>query len=253
MFGKSSNPALGKKVFEKSLSGNYSQVMTAQGAANKTLLLTLLVILGATYTWKLFFAESSIELGAERVSTWMLASGISGFVLSLIIIFVKKLAAILAPIYAILEGLFLGALSAFFEAQYPGIVIQAVGLTFTTLLTMLFLYKTKIIKVTQKFKMGVFAATGGIALMYLGSWIAGMFGANLGFLYGNGALSIGISIFVVIIAALNLVLDFNFIETGAQMKAPKYMEWYSAFGLMVTLIWLYIEFLKLLVKLSSRD
>lgn len=253
MFGKSSNPALGSKIFEKSLSDNSTSVMTVQGTANKTLLLSMLVILGATYTWKLFFAEANLELGAERVSTWMISSGIIGFVLSLIIIFVKKISPILSPIYAIFEGLFLGALSAFFEAKFPGIVIQAVGLTFSTLFMMLLLYKFRIIKVTQKFKMGVMAATGGIVLMYVVSWVVSMFGVNIGFMYDNSLLSIGISLFVVVIAALNLVLDFDFIETGAQMNAPKYMEWYSAFGLMITLIWLYIEFLKLLSKLSSRS
>ncbi len=253
MFGKSSNPALGKKVFEKSLADKTTSTMTVQGTANKTFLLTLLVILGATYTWKLFFSEPTIELAMSRVSPWMLIGGIAGFVISLIIIFVKKLAPVLAPVYAIIEGLFLGSLSGFFEAMYPGIVIKAVALTLTTLFSLLFFYKTGIIKVTQKFRMGVFAATGGIALMYLFSWIAGMFGANLSFLYDSSGLSIGISLFVVVIAALNLVLDFDFIATGEKMGAPKYMEWYSAFSLMITLIWLYIEFLKLIAKLSNRN
>ncbi|WP_218186236.1 Bax inhibitor-1/YccA family protein [Marinifilum fragile] len=139
------------------------------------------------------------------------------------------------------------------NATYPGIVMQAVGLTFGTLFAMLFAYKTGLIKVTQKFKAGIVAATGGIMLFYLVSWIMNMFGIGNGFYYGSSLLSIGISLFVVVIAALNLVLDFDFIEKGAQSGAPKYMEWYGAFGLMVTLIWLYVELLRLLAKIANRD
>jgi uncharacterized YccA/Bax inhibitor family protein len=156
-------------------------------------------------------------------------------------------------VYAVLEGLFLGGTSAIFEARCPGIVIQAVGLTFGTLFCLLMAYKSGVIKATENFKMGVVAATGGIALMYFITMILGFFGVSVPFIQGSSPLSIGISVFIVIIAALNLVLDFDFIENGSAAGAPKYMEWYAAFGLMVTLIWLYIEILRLLSKLRSRD
>jgi uncharacterized YccA/Bax inhibitor family protein len=160
--------------------------------------------------------------------------------------------AFTAPIYALLEGLFLGGISAIFEAQYPGIVIQAVSLTFGTLFCLLLAYRSGIIKVTENFKLGVAAATGGIALIYLATLVLGLFGVRMPFIHESGLIGIGFSLFVVVIAALNLVLDFDFIESGAKSGAPKYMEWYAAFGLMVTLIWLYIEILRLLAKLRSR-
>jgi uncharacterized YccA/Bax inhibitor family protein len=153
----------------------------------------------------------------------------------------------------VLEGLFLGGISAFFEARYPGIVIQAVALTFAILFALLFAYKSRIIKPTQNFRLGVFAATGGVMMLYIVSFLLNLFGVPVGYLHDNSPLSIGISVVIVIIASLNLVLDFDFIEQGAGTNAPKYMEWYAAFGLMVTLIWLYIEILHLLSKFASRD
>jgi len=183
----------------------------------------------------------------------MIGGAIGGFILALVTVFKPKLSPYTAPFYALFEGLFLGGISALMNASYPGIVMQAVGLTFGTLFAMLFAYKTGLIKVTQKFRSGIIAATGGIMLFYMVTWILGMFGFGNGLYYGSSLLSIGISLFVVVIAALNLVLDFDFIERGAQSGAPKYMEWYGAFGLMVTLIWLYIELLRLLSKLASRD
>jgi uncharacterized YccA/Bax inhibitor family protein len=157
------------------------------------------------------------------------------------------------PIYALLEGLFLGGISAIFEARYPGIVIQAVSLTFGTLLVLLVAYTSRVIRPSENFKLGIVAATGGIALIYMASFVLGLFGVSMPYIHDNGLIGIGFSLFVVVIAALNLVLDFDFIENGASQGAPKYMEWYGAFGLMVTLIWLYIEILRLLAKLRSRN
>ena len=173
-------------------------------------------------------------------------------VIGIVIHFKKTWSMYLAPIYSVCQGVALGALSAFFEARYPGIVIQAVGLTFSTLFCLLGAYKSGMIKVTENFKLGVAAATGGLCLFYFATFILGLFGVPMTFFHGNGLMSIGLSLVVVGIAALNLVMDFDFIEQGADQGAPKYMEWYSAFGLMVTLIWLYIEILRLLAKLQSR-
>jgi uncharacterized YccA/Bax inhibitor family protein len=167
-------------------------------------------------------------------------------------VFKKNWAIVTAPLYAVLEGLVLGGLSATFEARFPGIVIQAVGLTFGTLFALLLAYKSGVIKATENFKLGVVAATGGIALVYLAGFVLGFFGVSIPYIHGSGTIGILFSLVVVVIAALNLVLDFDFIESGAASGAPKYMEWYAAFGLLVTLIWLYLEILRLLAKLRSR-
>jgi uncharacterized YccA/Bax inhibitor family protein len=186
------------------------------------------------------------------VYPYLIGGLLGGFVVALVTVFKKNWAMVTAPIYALLEGLVLGALSAVFEARFPGIVIQAVGLTFGTLFALLMAYKSGLIKATENFKLGVVAATGGIALVYLASLALGFFGVSIPFIHGSGPIGILFSLFVVVIAALNLVLDFDFIEGGAAAGAPKYMEWYAAFGLLVTLIWLYIEILRLLAKLRSR-
>ena len=254
MFGKSSNPVLKNDTFTSTyLTGSQSEVMTIKGTVNKTFIMLLLVIIGASYTWKIFFGFADPVVGASNIMGWMIGGAIGGFILSLVTIFKKTWAPFTVPIYAILEGLFLGAISAYFNSMFPGIVIQAVTLTFGTLFTLLFAYKSGLIKVTESFKLGVVAATGGIAIFYFITFILSMFGVNTSFMMGSGLLSIGISVFIVIIAALNLVLDFDFIEKGAEAGAPKYMEWFGAFSLLVTLIWLYIEFLRLLSKLNSRD
>ncbi|MFW5780944.1 MAG: Bax inhibitor-1/YccA family membrane protein [Bacteroidota bacterium] len=251
--GRSSNPVLGKNTFNaRTISGSVTNVMTLQGTVNKVFMMLGLVILAAFYTWNLFFQAGDMQSGANAVVPWLAGGGIGGFIFALITVFKRSWAPFTAPVYAVLEGLFLGGISAFFEAQYPGIVIQAVGLTFGTLFSLLFAYKTGLIKATENFKLGVVAATGGIFLVYFVTFILNLFGVNVGFIHGNGIVAIGFSIFVVIIAALNLVLDFDFIEQGAEASLPKYMEWYAAFGLIVTLIWLYIEFLRLLAKLNSR-
>ncbi|MTI31630.1 Bax inhibitor-1/YccA family protein [Xanthovirga aplysinae] len=247
-FGRSSNPTLKPEIFSSIRNSDYSNSMTVQGTVNKTLLMLALVIVPASYTWGEFFSGAN-------VSPYIGIGGIGGFIFALITIFKKEWAPITAPIYAILEGLFLGALSANIQFQNPvgdSIVMQAVVLTFGTFFTLLIAYKAGWIKVTDKFRMGLVAATGGVALVYFISFIMSFFGGGLSFLYGSGMISIGFSLVVVVIAALNLVMDFDFIERGANAGAPKYMEWYAAFGLMVTLIWLYIEILRLLSKLNSR-
>lgn len=251
---RSSNPVLKEKTFHRDYTSS-TEVMTVNGTINKTALMLLLVIVGAVFTWNKFMEglTFSPEAAQSAIMPWLLIGGIGGFITVLITVFRPQSSGISAPVYAVFQGLFLGGISALFETMYGGIVVRAVMLTLAVFAAMLFFYRSGIIKVTRKFAMGVFAATAGIALVYFVSFIAGMFGANLEFLHGNSNLSIGISLVVVGIAALNLVLDFSFIENAAKSGAPKYMEWYGAFGLMVTLIWLYLELLRLLAKLSSRD
>ena len=252
---RSANPALNKSTFAfASFDRAEGEVMTINGTVYKTFIMLVLVVAGAFYTWNMFF-KALPENAISAVSTWLLVGGIGGFILALVTVFKKTWAYITAPLYAFLEGLFLGGISAIFEAQFAGegIVLRAVLLTFGTLFALLAAYRSGLIKVTRNFKLGVVAATGGIALVYFISFIASMFGANISFLHGNSILSIIISLVVVVVAALNLVLDFDFIEEGAKAGAPKYMEWYAAFGLMITLVWLYLEILRLLAKLSSRD
>jgi uncharacterized YccA/Bax inhibitor family protein len=245
---RSSNPALSEQIFAKERVYTSSEVMTIEGTKYKTLAMLALVVLGAVYTWRL------AAIGSTSVTIWMMVGGIGGFITALITAFSPRSAPITAPIYSVLQGLLLGGLSAFMSAQYGlGIITQAVGLTFATFFFMLLLYRSGTIKVTAKFRMAVFAATGAIALMYFISFIMSMFGAPIGFIHDGGLLSIIISLVIIGVAALNLALDFDFIERGVNQGAPKYMEWYGAFGLMVTLIWLYIEFLRLLSKLSRRN
>jgi uncharacterized YccA/Bax inhibitor family protein len=252
---RTGNPALNKNTFTRFASAEETSAMTISGTVNKVALMLLLVLGGAWYTWRMAFeAIQTDPLAASRaVMPWMIGGGIGGFVVAIITVFKRPWAGITGPIYAVLEGLFLGGISAFFEARYPGIVIQAVALTFAVLFALLFAYKSRIIKPTENFKLGVFAATGGVMMLYLVSFVLNLFGVPVGYLHNNSLLSIGISVVIVIIASLNLVLDFDFIEQGAASSAPKYMEWYAAFGLMVTLIWLYIEILRLLSKIASRN
>ncbi|HEX9924019.1 MAG TPA: Bax inhibitor-1/YccA family protein [Anaerolineae bacterium] len=248
---RTSNPALNSKIFA-SLAPS-SDAMTIQGTVNKTGLLLLLVLLSATWIWSRFFGALEPSQSLPGIAPWMFGGAIGGFVVALVTIFKKSWAGVTGPIYALLEGLFLGGISAIFEARYPGIVIQAVSLTFGTLLVLLVAYTSRVIRPSENFKLGIVAATGGIALVYVASFVLGLFGVSMPYIHGNGLIGIGFSLFVVVIAALNLVLDFDFIENGASQGAPKYMEWYAAFGLMVTLIWLYIEILRLLAKLRSRN
>lgn len=254
---KSSNPVFGKQIFSRTYSDTNEGVMTINGTINKTGIMLAIVVFAALFTWNKFFEAynpSIPEAAFSSIKLWLILGGIGGFITALITAFRPQIAAISAPIYAAFEGLFLGGISAFFETMYPGLVMRAVALTFGVFFIMLFLFRSGTIRATGKFKMVIMAATGGIALIYFVSFIAGMFGASMNFLYGNGLMGIGFSLVVVVIAALNLILDFDMIQQGAQAGAPKFMEWYGAFGLMVTLVWLYLEILRLLAKLASgRD
>lgn len=243
---RTGNPALNAKTFAGYAATE--RVMTIEGTVNRTGLLLVLLLLGAGWSWRVFYAE-----GMAATMPYIWGGALGGFVVALVTIFKKEWAAVTAPVYAVLEGLCLGALSGLFETQFPGIVLQAVGLTFGTLLALLVAYKSGVIKATENFKLGVVAATGGIALVYLATLVLGFFGVAIPFIHGSGPIGILFSLFVVVIAALNLVLDFDFIESGAAQGAPRFMEWYAAFGLMVTLIWLYLEILRLLAKLRSRN
>jgi len=245
---KTSNPAMSEKILRDFAYTNTNEgVMTVQGTVNKVALLFLLTIAAAIFTWNKFITAP------ESVMVWVAVGGIGGLITALIIIFKKDKAAIFAPVYAIFEGLFLGAISAMFASMYDGIVMRAVMLTMAVLFTMLFAYKTGMIRVTEKFKAAVIAATVGIAIAYFVSFILGLFGMDMSFMRGGGTIGIIISLVIVGVAALNLVLDFDFIENGAKAGLPKYFEWYGAFGLMVTLIWLYLEILRLLSYLSGRN
>jgi len=209
----------------------------------------LLCFITAAWTWNQFYATGD----PASISGYMMVGIFGGLIVALVTIFKPTAAPISAPIYALLEGLAIGGISAMFEANYPGIVIQAVGLTFGTLAALLMAYKSGLIKPTENFRLMLFAATGGIFLLYLVNIIMGFFGAQIGFIHSNGLVGIGFSLVVVAIAALNLVLDFDFIEQAAEQGAPKYYEAYGAFSLLVTLIWLYLEILRLLAKLYSRN
>jgi uncharacterized YccA/Bax inhibitor family protein len=245
---RTSNPALNERAFqgERAVLG---EAMTLQGTVNKTGVLLICAVATAAWTWNLFLHSHS----PQSVMPLALLGGIGGLIVAMVTIFKKQWAGITAPIYALLEGLVLGSISAMLEVRFPGIAIQAVSLTFGTLVILLLAYRSGLIAVTEKFRLGVIAATGGIALFYIVEIVLGFFGIHFTAVNGSGAIGIGFSIFVVIIAALNLVLDFDFIETGVRVGAPKYMEWYGAFGLMVTLIWLYFEILRLLSKIRSRE
>ena len=245
---RSGNPSLNSKVFEKlerPSSGHLlrDDVMTIQGTVDKTgISLALLVFAG-------YFAYVPNGL------IYMIIGGlIGGFIVAIITISKKTWAPITVPLYAMFQGLLLGSISYMYGQMFEGIVLNAVILTVSILVSLLLVYKSGYIKVTENFKLGIAAATGGIFLVYLFSFIGGFFGLNFSFLDSNNGslMSIGISLFIVIIASLNLVMDFDFIEEGAEKGAPKYMEWYGAFGLLVTLVWLYLEILRLLAKLNSR-
>ena len=242
-FGRSGNPAFGNRFDADAEFSDLpvDQKMTLAGTVNKTGILLLLCFTTATLTWNF---PSTILMGVGIIG---------GLIAALFTIFKPTSASITAPGYALLEGLALGGISVMFEKQFPGIAIQAIGLTFGTLASLLVCYKTGVIKPTENFRLMVVGATGGIFLLYMVSFVMGMFGgSSIGFIHSNGIMGIGFSLFVVGIAALNLVLDFDFIEQGAENGLPKHMEWFGAFSLMVTLVWLYLEILRLLAKIRSR-
>lgn len=243
---RTSNPSLNSKTFERAAPG--AGVMTIGGTVNKVGILLLLMLVPASYMWnKVLTAwEPSQAMGPALIGA------IGAFIVAIITVFKKTWAPVTAPLYAVLEGLFLGAISGVMNMAYPGIAMQAIALTIGTLFTLLLAYRSGLIRATENFKLGVVAATGGIAMLYLVNIVMGFFGARIPFIHESGTVGILFSLFVVVIAALNLVLDFDFIENGAEMGAPKYMEWYAAFGLMVTLVWLYLEILRLLSYLQDN-
>jgi uncharacterized YccA/Bax inhibitor family protein len=255
---KTSNPALGDKTFrDLANAGQFGRLgdtvdagrMTLSGTVNKTGILLLCAIATAAYTWRMFLQAGDMS----TVGPLVLGGVLGGFVVGMVTIFKKEWAPVTAPIYALLEGLALGGISAVTNARYPGIGIQAVSLTFGTLFVLLLAYRSGLIKVTDKMRLGIVAATGGIAAFYILELVLSFAGFHFTAINGNGAIGIAFSLFVVAIAALNLVLDFDFIEQGVAVGAPKYMEWYGAFGIMVTLVWLYLEILRLLSKMRSRN
>ncbi|MFC1755176.1 Bax inhibitor-1/YccA family protein [Thermoproteota archaeon] len=241
------NPALRDKSFLTYDPANVNAgKMTIQGTVNKTGILMIILSITAIWIW------NHAALNPEGIFPIMMISAIAGLITAIITIFKKKWAGITAPIYAGLEGLVVGSISALVDMQYPGIALQAVLLTACILFSLLAAYKSRLIKPTENFKLGVVAATGGILFIYFFSFIFQMFGLPVGFIHDSGPIGIGFSLVIVVIAALNLVLDFDFIENASEAGAPKYMEWYGAFGLMVTLIWLYLEILRLLTKLQRK-
>ncbi len=252
---RSGNPALQESTFLDLGSGAVVRrdagAMSLNGTVNKTGLLLLLAVLTAAFAWHQ--AVGADGLPQPAAGLYAIGGAVAGLAFALATIFKKTWAPVTAPLYALAEGFFLGAISAVYEARFGGIVFQAVLLTFGTLFALLFAYRSGWIKATENFKLGVVAATGGIALVYLATIVLGFFNVQIPYIHDSGLIGIGFSLAVVVVAALNLVLDFDFIETGIDQGAPKYMEWYGAFGLMVTLVWLYIEFLRLLSKLQSRN
>jgi len=246
---KSGNPALGEKIFKKSITTQYEETMTERGTLNKFGLMLILLVAAASFTWK-----AAAE--GKNVMGWMIGGAIVGLILVLIISFKPQFSGYLAPIYALAEGVFLGAISAFYNDAFaekaPGIVMQAVGITFGIVIAMFALYRFGIIKATQKFKAIVFTATAGIALFYVIAMVLRMFNIQMPLIHESTTFGIIFSLVVVGIASLNLIMDFDMIEQGVAMGAPKYMEWYGAFGLMVTIVWLYIEVLRLLSKFAGK-
>ena len=247
---QSSNPAFNENLlshFDHAGIRSRSTTMTVQGTALKSFVLLAILMTAAAWSWT---TAAAGDLGPGMV----LGAGIGGFVLALITIFKPTLAPWTSPVYAALEGIFLGALSQQIDLRYPGknLAFEAVALTGGVTFMMLFVYVTGIIKVTGQLASAVAAATGAIALVYLVSMVANMFGAQVPYIHGAGPIGIGFSVFVVGLAAFNLLLDFDFIERGSASNLPKSMEWYGAFGLMVTLVWLYLEVLRLLRKINDR-
>lgn len=251
---KSGNPTLTQKIFDKSYSHEAAMqgTMSVRGTINKFGFLMLMVIAGASFTWHL-----NEELRQGEMITYTMVGAFGGFICALVIMFKTNWAQYIAPLYGLLEGLFIGGISAIFNEafskKYPGLVIQAVGLTFGVAIAMFLLYNFRIIKPTEKFKSVIISATMGIAIFYGLTMILRLFSINIPFMYDGSLLGIGLSLFVVAIAALNLILDFDMIEQGAEQGVPKHMEWYGAFGLLVTIVWLYIEILKLLSRFAKRD
>ncbi len=267
---RSGNPALNDKIFERETRAAQAgaigvdsrppvddtvspwtptrppagyQAMTIGGTVSATAVLLVILLMGGGIGWS---QVKTIDGEVSSIPGWLIIGLIGALGVAILTIFKPKLARFTSPVYALLEGLVLGAISHVYEAQWNGIVVQAVGLTVAVLSILLFLYATRVIKVTDKLRTGIIAATGAVFVVYLIAIVLRLFGVNVGFLNDGGPVAIIFSLIVVGIAAMNLVLDFDFIERGAAAGAPKYMEWFGAFGLLVTLVWLYLELLRLL-------
>ena len=249
-FFKSGNPTLSEKTFEKTIhTTGDAGVMTERGTLNKFGLLMILVLGSASFTWK-------AAADGVNIMPWIIGSAIGGLIVALVLAFKPIWASFLAPVYALVEGVFVGGISAYYSDAFsqiaPNIVMQAVGITFGVVIAMFGLYRFGVIKATQKFKAIVFTATAGIAIFYLLAFVLRFFNIDMPLIHSSGTWGIMFSLVVVAIAALNLILDFDMIEQGSAMGAPKYMEWYGAFGLLVTIVWLYIEILRLLSKFAKK-
>lgn len=249
---RTGNPALNDEVFRRAtlFEASPADVMTLSGAVAKTALLLVVLVAAASITWGWTLGANA---GSPALPVLVWGGALVGFLLALVTAFKATWSPLTAPLYAACEGLFLGGVSAIYEAQFHGLVFQAVGLTVGILAVLLGTYASGLVKPSENFKLGVVAVTGGVALVYLLSMGMRLLGVQVPFIHDSGLIGIGFSLFVVVLASLNLVLDFDFIENGVEQGAPKYMEWYAAFGLLVTLVWLYIEILRLLAKLRSRD
>jgi uncharacterized YccA/Bax inhibitor family protein len=243
---RTANPALKQGTFAGARAAAGEPAMTLQGTATKSLVLLLLTVFAASFTWNAVATGNVGILGPA-----VLVGGLGGFIVALVTIFKPNVSPYTAPIYAVLEGLLLGGISSLYNQRFAGIPLQAVGLTFGVFLALMIVYRLGLVRATEKFRLGVVAATGGIAIMYLLSFVLGFFGVRMSFLHDSSPLSIGISLVVVVVASLNLILDFDFIERGVENRAAKFMEWYGAFSLLVTLVWLYLEMLRLLSKLQG--
>ena len=244
---RTSNPVLGSRRFQMhSTTYGTEGAMTINGTITKCLILLVCALVAGAAGWRLFMT------GAVPLQTVLLVGGLGGTGLAILTAFKPQWAPVTAPLYALLEGCLLGGISGLLNSFIPGIAAQAICLTFGTLLVLLVAYRSGLIRVTPNFQRGLIAATGAVALVYLVSFVMGLFGLSVPYIHEGGTIGIVFSLVVVTIAALNLVLDFNFIEQNAAAGAPKYLEWYGAFGLMVTVVWLYLEILNLLAKLASR-
>jgi uncharacterized YccA/Bax inhibitor family protein len=242
---QSNNPVFNEKVLQKVGSHSTEGAMTIKGTINKMAFLLLLVMAAAVYAW-------GAPARQQDIMPFLWGGALGGFALAIVISIKKEWAPYLAPAYALAEGLFLGVISVLYSSLYDGIVLQAVGITFATFLAMLILYRTRIIRATEKFKAIVYTATAGIAIFYLLALVLGFFNINIPFLHEGSTIGIIFSLVVVAVAAMNLIINFDLIETGAAQGAPKYFEWYASFGMLVTLVWLYLEILRLLSKLNRR-
>lgn len=250
---KTSNPALSRDTFLAPSNQVGLERMTVAGAVNRCFVLVGLLLLSTLWSWNFIFSAPSVIDYGPQIPVWFYPVLFGGFALSLVIIFKSNTAPYLAPVYALAEGLLLGTISAMMEIRYPGIALQAMLVTVGTLFSMLTAYRAGLIRATAKFRSAVVAATGGIAVVYLIDFVLRLFGMNVPFIHESGTLGMLVSAVVVVVAALNLILDFDLIEQGAAQGLPRHMEWYAAFGLLVTLVWLYLEVLRLLSKARSRN